>query len=148
MPDGDTPIDYAALIQQAPDAVILSDLDGVIRLWNAAATRVFGHTAEAAIGASLDLIVPERFREAHWAGFHRAVAAGETKYAGQVLPTRIDREGQRAYVELTFAIVHDTTGAVSGVLAHARDITERFERDRQQTARLAELEAQAKPASP
>lgn len=137
---------------QAPDAVIFADREGVIRAWNPAAARVFGFTPEEALGQSLDIIIPEQFREAHWKGYDRALAAGETKYSGQALPTRSQRkDGTVIYVELTFAIVHDHAGEVIGALAHARDITERWERDREQRRRLRDLEArlaetEAKPA--
>lgn len=121
------------LHEQAPDAVIFAGTDGVIQAWNAAATRLFGFTSDEALGQSLDLIIPERFRDAHWKGFERALADGTTKYSGQALPTRSARkDGTTIYVELTFAIVKDATGAVIGALAHARDITERFLREREQ----------------
>ena len=129
------------LLDQAPDAVIFADREGVIREWNAAAERVFGHTGAEAIGQSLDLIVPERFREAHWRGFDAALAAGDTKYRGQALPTRSTRkDGSDIYVELTFAIVKDVEGTVIGALAYARDISERWAHEREQRQRLRELE--------
>lgn len=134
-------VDGLELLQQAPDALIFADREGVIRMWNAAATDIFGHSAEAAIGQSLDLIIPERFREAHWTGFDRALAAGETKYRGQALPTRSERNGEPIYVELTFAMVHDSSDAVVGVLCGARDITKRFQDEREMRTRLRELEA-------
>jgi len=129
------------LLDQAPDAVIFAGPDGLIQEWNAAAEALFGHAASDAIGQSLDLIVPERFREAHWRGFERALGEGDTKYRGQALPTRsMRKDGTDFYVELTFAIVHDTDGKVIGALAHARDITERWTHDREQRQRLRELE--------
>jgi PAS domain S-box-containing protein len=131
----------AMLIEQAPDAVIFADQRGVIREWNPAAERIFGYRKDEAVGESLDLIVPERFREAHWRGYDRALSEGQTKYIGKVLPTRSARKnGSTIYVELTFAIVHDQTATVIGALAHARDITERWEQDRQQRQRISELE--------
>jgi PAS domain S-box-containing protein len=130
------------LIEQAPDAVIFADRDGTIRAWNAAAERVFGHSTAEAVGQNLDLIVPERFREAHWKGFERAVGEGDTKYRGQALPTRsVRKDGTAIYVELSFAIVKDASGDVVGALAHARDITERFQREREQRDHVKELEA-------
>jgi PAS domain S-box-containing protein len=129
----------ALVVDQAPDAVIFASTDGVIQLWNAAATALFGHTRADAIGKSLDIIIPERFRESHWRGFDRALADGTTKYRGRALPTRSARkDGTAIYVELTFAIVKDAAGTVIGALAHARDITERFLRER------AEREAASK----
>ena len=134
------------LVEQAPDAMILADRDGLIRFWNAAAERVFGHAAEDAIGKSLDIIIPERFREAHWLGYERAMAAGDTKYRGRALPTRSERNGEPIYVELSFAIVRDERGEVAGALCQARDITERFFEERALRARLRELEASSQPA--
>ncbi|MCC7363696.1 MAG: PAS domain S-box protein, partial [Dehalococcoidia bacterium] len=58
--------------------MIVADREGVIHVWNRAAERIFGHTAQAALGQTLDLIVPERFREAHWTGYDRALAARAT----------------------------------------------------------------------
>jgi PAS domain S-box-containing protein len=135
------------LVSQSPDAVIFADREGVIREWNAAAERIFGHAQAEAIGQSLDIIVPERFREAHWRGYERAIGEGSTKYSGQSLPTRSERkDGAQIYVELTFAIIHDAGGQVIGALAHARDITERWENDRRQRQRLRELEEKLKEA--
>lgn len=137
----------AQLIEQAPDAVIFAGNDGMVRSWNDGATAIFGHTADEAIGQNLDLIVPERFRDAHWKGYDRALAAGDTKYRGQALPTRsMRKDGTAIYVELSFAIVKDASGEVIGALAHARDITERFQREREQRERIKELEARAAPA--
>jgi PAS domain S-box-containing protein len=132
------------LVELAPDAVIYAGTDGVIRVWNAAAATIYGHTAEEAIGQDLNIIVPERFQDAHWKGYDRAIADGETKYRGQLMPTRsMRKDGTAIYVELGFAMVKDANGEVTGVLATARDITERFQREREQRERLRELEARA-----
>ncbi|HET6793458.1 MAG TPA: PAS domain-containing protein, partial [Acidimicrobiales bacterium] len=64
----------------SPDAVVIVDKDGVIRYWNRGAERIFGHPASEAVGATLDLIVPERMRERHWEGFNRTMETGETRY--------------------------------------------------------------------
>jgi PAS domain S-box-containing protein len=115
----------------------------VIAEWNAAAESVFGFARDEAVGQNLDIIIPEQFRAAHWTGFERALAAGETKYKGKALPTRAMRkDGSTIYVELSFAIIIDSAGTTLGALAHARDITERWEADREQRRRLRELEAQ------
>jgi PAS domain S-box-containing protein len=125
------------LVRQAPDAVIFADTSGIIRFWYATLTRVFGFTEGQAIGECLDLIIPERFREAHWKGFDRAVQDRVTKYAGQALATRSLRsDGIQIYVELSFAIILDNDGKVLGAVSHARDITERFEQDRANRKRL------------
>jgi PAS domain S-box-containing protein len=133
--------ELGALLHQAPDAVIFSDLDGTIQYWNAAAERIWGHSVEQAMGQNLDLIIPEQFRDAHWRGFERATSEGVTKFQGQSLPTRSMRaDGSEIYVELSLSVVRDEAGGVTGALAYARDITERFTRDRETRRRLRTLE--------
>ena len=123
----------ALLHGQAPDAIIFAGTDGTIQAWNQAASSLFGFSREEAVGQSLDLIVPERFREAHWSAYEKALEAGDTKYRGKALPTRSQtKSGETIYVELTFSIVKDASGGVIGALAHARDITERYLREREQ----------------
>jgi PAS domain S-box-containing protein len=135
----------ALLVEQAPDAVVFADREGIIRAWNSAATAMFGYSSADAIGQRLDIIIPEQFRDAHWRGYERALEAGDTKYRGKALPTRsVKATGESFYVELSFAIIHDASGAVIGALAHARDISERFEHDRASRRRLRDLEEELK----
>lgn len=130
-----------ALVEQFPDAIVFSDAAGAILVWNAAAERVFGISKREALGKNLDIIIPERFREAHWRGFERAMREGKTKYVGRSLPTRSMRQdGTPIYVELSFSIVLDKHGVAVGALASARDITERFKKERADAKRLQELQ--------
>jgi PAS domain-containing protein len=69
--DMDRSIDLESFIRAAGDAIIAVGNDGGILLWNPAAERIFGFTAKDAIGQSLDLIIPERYRERHWNGFRQ-----------------------------------------------------------------------------
>lgn len=138
-----------ALVDQSPDATIYADREGVIRRWNAAAERIFGYAAADALGKDLNIIVPEKLQDSHWTGYDRALAAGDTKYRGQSLPTRAKKaDGSEIYVELSFAIVHGPDGAVAGALAQARDISERFERDRAMRRELREAKAALGPTAP
>jgi len=128
------------LIEQLPDAIVFSDIEGTIRRWNTAAERIFGFTSAEAVGANLDIIIPERFRDAHWRGFERAMNDKATKYVGRPMPTRSARkDGTNIVVELSFEIVVAGNEAI-GALATARDITERFEKERADRKRLQELE--------
>ena len=75
---------YRKRLQQSPQhiaeqAVVLADESGVIRMWNAGAEALFGYPANMAVGRTLDLIVPEAYRERHWAGFRAAVASGRAQ---------------------------------------------------------------------
>ena len=117
---------FRAIVAQAPDVIIFADCQGAIRVWNHGAETVFGHSAAEALGESLDLIIPERLRTAHWNGFHKAVNSGQTRYQNQVLTTRsMHKDGSRLYVELSFGLVRDGNGGIVGSLAIGRDCTAR-----------------------
>ena len=117
---------FRAIVAQAADVIIFADCQGAIRVWNRGAETVFGHSAAEVLGESLDLIIPERLRKAHWDGFHKAVNSGQTKYQNQVLTTRsMHKNGSRLYVELSFGLVRDGNGAIVGSLAIGRDCTAR-----------------------
>ena len=116
----------AAIIAQAPDAIIYADGAGAVRLWNHAAEALFGYAEAEIVGKNLDLIIPERFRAAHWIGFNKAVESGAIRNAGRVLTTRgVRKDGGKIYVDMTFGLVKDASSGVMGVLAMARDCTER-----------------------
>jgi PAS domain S-box-containing protein len=143
MPSSDDAALTKALVAQSPDAIILSDREGNIQVWNAAAERIFGHRADEVRGTSLDVIIPERLRAAHWAAFRISVETGREKYSGRVLTTRsVHKDGSKLYVDLAFALIRDAAGSVTGVVATARDCTARYEEERALRARLAELESQ------
>ena len=117
---------YRAIVDQAPDVIIFADRKGAIRVWNGGAETVFGHSAAEVLGKSLDVIIPERLRKAHWDGFHKAIDSGQTKYRNQVLTTRSEhKDGSRLYVELSFGLVRDGSGTIVGSLAIGRDCTAR-----------------------
>lgn len=124
------------LVAQSADAVVFADRQGRIAVWNAAAERLFGFSANEALGERLDIIIPENLRAAHWRGFDTAIATGRTKHSGKPAATRaVHADGRRLYVEMSFAVIHDGDGAVVGALAQARDITEPFEKQRAERAR-------------
>ena len=131
-------MDFAAVVEQVPVSIIVSDREGRITVWNHASEALFGFTAAEAIGQSLDLIIPEHLRKAHWDGFDRSIASGTTKYAGKVMTTRaVHKDGRKLYVDFSFAMLKDAEGRVIGALAAGRDGTERFLRERAQRANPA-----------
>ena len=96
--------EHLELIAFAPDAIILADRAGVIRVWNQAAEALFGHRAAEAVGHTLDLIVPEPYRPAHWAGFSRAVQQGRFANDEVLLTSRaLRKDGSIILVELAGA---------------------------------------------
>jgi PAS domain S-box-containing protein len=115
-----------AIVAQAAEAVNAVDRDGVIRLWNRGAEALFGYTAAEALGQGLDLIVPERFRAAHWSGFRHALGSGRTTGGNRVRTTRsLHKDGRKLYVELSFGLLYDRSGGVAGAFAIGRDGTAR-----------------------
>ena len=116
---------FRLVVEQAPDAIIFSDREGVIRIWNSAAAELFGYLPEEAVGRTLDIIVPEHLRQAHWEGFGNAVAFGHTKHGTGAMKTRATpKAGQKLYVNLAFSVVKDREGKVIGAMATARPFTE------------------------
>jgi len=117
---------FQAIVEQAPDAIIFADREGAIRVWNRGAEAVFGYAAAEVLGNSLDVIIPERLRRAHWEGFRRAIDTGQTKFGGRVLTTRsVHKDGSKLYVDLSFGLIRDEAGAIAGALAVGRDCTAR-----------------------
>jgi PAS domain S-box-containing protein len=133
---------FEALVEQMPDAVVFADRDGVIRAWNRGAEAVFGFAASEVLGQSLDVIIPERLRAAHWDGFRRAVDSGQTRHANQVRTTRsLHKDGRKLYVDLSFGVITDSAGSVAGAVAVGRDCSERYLSEMALRDRLAALEA-------
>jgi len=124
------------------DAVIFSDRDGIIRLWNRAAEGIFGYTEKEAIGQSLDLIIPERQREMHWKGYRRAMLSGVSKYGSETLSVpAVTKDGERISIEFTINLLLDAEGKVLGPVAVVRDVTARWMREKELRRKLAFLEA-------
>ena len=130
------------IVETVGDAVIFTDRDGIIRLWNRAAEGIFGYTGEEAIGQSLDLIIPERQREMHWKGYRRAMLSGVTKYGSETLSVpAVTKDGERISIEFTINLLRDPDGKVLGPVAVVRDVTARWIREKELRRKLAFLEA-------
>lgn len=129
----------AAAILSGPDAIIAADSEGVVTFWNAGAQRIFGFTAEQAVGESLDLIIPERLRARHWAGWKQVMATGQSRYgAGDLLAVpAIRQNGTTISVEFTIHPLRDERGEMCGFAATLRDVTAKFEETRQLRRQLA-----------
>lgn len=134
--------DFAAtLLANMPDAVVHADRTGTIRYWNHGATRMFGHTAQEALGRSLDLIIPERLRARHWEGYEETMRTGRTRYGGgQLLSVpAIRKDGTRISVAFTIVPFIDKSGVLIGIAAIMRDVTQQFEEVRALRQEVATL---------
>jgi PAS domain S-box-containing protein len=133
------------IVAESQDAVIFADGAGIIRLWNAGAAAMFGYPPQEALGQPLDLIIPENLRARHGEGYRRVMASGETKYGKELLAVPgLKKDGSRLSLEFTIALIRDEAGDILGTAAIIRDVTARFQRDRELQKRLAALEAQVK----
>ncbi|KJK26409.1 histidine kinase [Burkholderiaceae bacterium 16] len=141
-------IDYEQLVSAIGDAVIISDANGAITLWNPAAERMFGYTQAEAMGKSLDLIIPERLRGRHWEGYDKTMATGITRYGNDLLKVpAADKDGKAMSIAFTVALLRGPDGQISGIVATIRDETMRFQEERALRKRIVDLEAQVNTAA-
>jgi len=129
-----------AIVRSAADAIIVAGSDGRIQAWNPAAHRMFGYAVDEAVGRSLTLLVPQRFREAHAAGLARVVATGETRIVGKTVEVfGLHKDGHEFPIELALATwLEDDRRFFSGII---RDISERAEMTRALTMSERRMEA-------
>jgi PAS domain S-box-containing protein len=131
-----------SLLASASDAIVVSDREGVIRVWNPGAERIFGHSAAEAIGQSLDLIIPENLRARHWDGYRDVIETGQSRYgAGDLLSVPgLRKDGARISVEFTIVPLPGPAGRIEGLAAVMRDVTARFTELRELKRRVAAAE--------
>jgi PAS domain S-box-containing protein len=131
----------AAIVESSDDAIVSKSLDGIIRTWNAGAERLFGYTAEQAIGRHISLVIPED-RIAEEDNIIANLRAGRRVDHFETERKRSD--GRRIQVSLTISPIKDDAGNVVGASKIARDITERKQAEAERerlTANLTKLAA-------
>jgi PAS domain S-box-containing protein len=137
----------AAVVKESPEAIVVTDPAGLIRLWNDGAARMFGYSADEAMGQNLDLIIPEKLRERHWKGYFQTMATGCTRYGDKLLSVpATHRDGQRLSIEFSVALLRDDADQIVGISAVMREITERRNAERELRAKISELESRVGPA--
>jgi PAS domain S-box-containing protein len=129
------------IVDGTMDAIIFANRDGKIELWNLGAEIIFGYSADEAIGQSLDLIIPEKLRARHWDGYHKVMATGSTRYGKDLLAVpAMRKDGTRISIEFSILLVRSSTGEVIGSAAIVRDVTARWQKEKELQSRLAALE--------
>ena len=124
--------------QDALTKFLPPEFEGVIRYWNLGAQQIFGYTADEAIGQSLDLIIPENLRERHWDGYHRVMATGVTKYqTGMLASPGVKLDGSRVSLEFSMVLLKGADGAMQGCGSIMRDVTARWQKEKELQKRLA-----------
>jgi PAS domain S-box-containing protein len=133
---------FQHLLDEAPDAVIWADAEGIIHYWNRGAEELFGWTRDEALGQTLDMIIPENLRDRHWEGYDRVLGGGESRYGRHELlkVPALRKDGSRVSIEFTLQLLeHADLGRV--FVAVLRDATDAFNEMRDLRRRLAAAEA-------
>ena len=116
--------DLRPILETALDAVVVMKSDGIVADWNNRAAAVFGWSREEAVGRVMaDLVIPERYREAHRKGLRRYLESGK----GEVVGRRIEvsglrKNGEEFLVELSISPIQDRENIL--FIGFLRDITE------------------------
>jgi PAS domain S-box-containing protein len=134
---------FNRILDGSPDAILICDDTGIVRYWNVAAERVFGFGAAEVVGASMDRIIPERYRARHWAAWEETMKTGVTHYGdGQLLAVpALTKDGRQISIEFSIQLITGVNGQIEWVVAIIRDVTERYGREKAIRARLTALEA-------
>ena len=119
----------AAIVESSDDAIISKSLDGIIQSWNAAAERLFGYTAEQAVGRHISLVIPQD-RIAEEDTIIASLRAGQRLEHFETERRRSD--GSRILVSLTISPIKDDTGNVIGASKIVRDVTQQREAEQRE----------------
>ena len=140
----DTEMIYQQIVEYSHDAILFSNLDGIIDLWNSGAEAIFGYTKEEVQGKSLDLIVPEKLRQRHWEGYHTVMKTGKSRYGKELLKVpAIRKDGTSISVEFTIMLVRNLRNEIVGTAAIIRDVTERWKQEKELKQKIKLLESKS-----
>jgi PAS domain S-box-containing protein len=132
-----------SITETASDAIITADCNGDIISWNAAATEIFGHSAEEVIGQPLTIIIPDEFRDAHEGGIRRVAGGGEKHVIGNTAElSGLHKSGKMIPVELSLSTwITGDERFFGGII---RDITERKKSEARLEKQQKQLKSKAK----
>ena len=118
--------ELVAIVESCDDAIVSKDLDGIIRSWNRGAERLFGYTADEAIGRSVTMLIPPERADEEPEILARLRRGERVDHFESI---RVAKDGRLVNVSLTISPVRDATGQIVGASKVARDITERIRSD-------------------
>ena len=128
----------ASIVESSDDAIVSKTLEGMIQSWNAAAERLFGYTAQQAVGRHISLIIPpERMAEED----QIVATLREGRRVDHFVTERLRSDGKRLYVSLTISPVKDEAGNVVGASKIVRDVTKQRETEERERGLLADTVA-------
>lgn len=114
--------ELAAIVESSDDVIVSKDLNGIVTSWNAAATRVFGYSAEEMIGSSILKLIPEHLHSDEKTIIQSVRAGRRIEHFETV---RVTKTGQLLDVSLTVSPVKDESGQIIGASKILRDISGR-----------------------
>lgn len=129
----------AAIVESSDDAIISTDLNGVVTSWNPAAARIFGYSREEMLGQQLSMLAPPG-RADEMPRMLEKIAQGERISHYETI--RRTKAGKDIHISLTISPVRDGSGVVAGASKISRDITDRIEAE-QERRRQTELIARS-----
>src|SRR6266404_463752 len=131
---GETNARQAFIIESSDDAIASKGLDGIITSWNPGAERLFGYSAQEAVGKPMAMLIPPEHSSEEPTILAR-IARGETTDHFETV--RVAKDGRKIYVSVTISPIRDSQGRIIGASKIARDITDR---------KLAQVKVQAQLA--
>jgi len=130
------------MVEDAGDALIFADRDGVIRLWNRAAEGIFGYREAEAVGLPLTRIIPERRTGGGAVRRGSAMSDGFMEYGSEAhTAPAATKGGERISIEYTVSLLRDRDGKATGTVAVVRNATARLHREAALREKLAFLAA-------
>ena len=126
----------AAIVDSAEDAITGQNMDGIITSWNAGATRLFGFSAEEAIGRPALLFVPPSLRQEATALLERL---NHDESPNPLDTMRMHKDGATVSVRVTLSAIRDREGRIAGVSCIAHDITQRKRNEAERAELIAHL---------
>jgi PAS domain S-box-containing protein len=134
----------AQVVESSDDAIVSKDLNSIITSWNPAAERIFGYTAEEAIGRSIRMVIPDELQDEEDEVLRKIRSGDKVDHYETV---RQRKDGSRLRISLTVSPIRNEAGEIVGASKIARDISERAEMEQslreqiQNTEKLADVGA-------
>ena len=130
----------AALVEFSQDAIIGKTLDGIITSWNPAAERIYGYSAEEAVGKPISMVIP-RDRSNELSSVLERIRRGERVEPYETV--RVRKDGALIHMSVGISPMLDSAGRIVGAASIARDITERKQSEAERERLLSEVERRA-----
>ncbi len=128
----------ASIVESSDDGIISKSLGGIIQSWNAAAERLFGYTAEEAVGRHISLVIP---RECLAEEDHIIKTLKAGRRIDHFETERVRKDGRRIRVSLTVSPINDEAGNIVGASKVVRDVTRQRRTEERERELLAETAA-------